>query len=215
MLRLGVLGSGSGTNLQAILDATEWGGLKVEVVCVLSDVEDAFILDRARNHGVATHFVDCSSSKSRLDGKAEQEAIALLKQHGAEAVALAGFMRIVKPALLHAFPGKIVNVHPSLLPSFPGLKACAQALEYGAKVTGCTIHFVDAGMDTGPIILQKSVPILPTDSQGILHDRVQEQEHIAYPEALQLLAANRLTVEGREVIIKPDPTTAVKPAPVG
>jgi len=209
MLRLGVLGSGSGTNLQAILNAIEWGGLKVEVVCVLSDVEDAFILERARNHEVSEYVVDCGPSRSKLEGAAEQRVLELLMEHNADAVALAGFMRIVKKPIIEAFPGRVLNIHPSLLPAFPGLNACKQALEYGARFSGCTVHFVDSGVDTGPIILQKSVPVLPQDTLQTLQERVHEQEHIAYPEALQLLAEDRLTIEGRLVRIKPAPETSV------
>ena len=140
MLRLGVLGSGSGTNLQAILNATEWGGLKVEVVCVMSDVEDAFILERARNHEVPAYAVDCGPSRSKLEGAAEQRVLDLLKEHKADAVALAGFMRIVKQGVIEAFPNKVVNIHPSLLPAFVGLNAQRQALEHGVKITGATVH---------------------------------------------------------------------------
>ena len=203
MLRVGVLGSGSGSNLQAILNATEWGGLKVKVTCVISDVAHAFILDRARNHGVPAYSVDCAPSRSKLEGQAEEQVLELLLQHDTHAVALAGFMRIVKQGLLNTFPNKVVNIHPSLLPAFPGLNACQQALDYGARVTGCTMHFVDSGMDTGPIILQKAVPILPHDTVQSLHNRIQEQEHIAYPEALQLLAEDALRIDGRRVRIEP------------
>ena len=122
-------------------------------------------------------------------------------EHGADAIALAGFMRMVKPGLLQAFPHRVVNIHPALLPAFPGLEAWSQAVAYGAKVSGCTVHFVDAGMDTGPIILQKPVPVFDTDTPQVLHARIQEQEHSAYPEALQLLSQGRLKIEGRVVKI--------------
>lgn len=199
-MKLGVLGSGSGSNLQSILDAISGQALPVQVVCVLSDVADAYILERARKAGIPAHHIDCAPYKTKLDGEAEQRAIRLLREHGADAVALAGFMRMVKPGLLQAWPHRVVNIHPSLLPSFPGLRAWEQALHYGARVTGCTVHFVDQGMDTGPIILQRTAPVLDGDTPESLHARIQVQEHIAYPEALRLLAAGRLKIEGRRVL---------------
>lgn len=200
IIKLGVLGSGSGSNLQSILDAIAGQALPVQVVCVLSDVADAYILERARKAGIPAHHIDCAPYKTKLDGEAEQRAIRLLRDHGADAVALAGFMRMVKPGLLQAWPHRVVNIHPSLLPSFPGLRAWEQALHYGARVTGCTVHFVDQGMDTGPIILQRTAPVLDGDTPESLHARIQVQEHIAYPEALRLLAAGRLKIEGRRVL---------------
>lgn len=199
-LKLGVLGSGHGTNLQSILDAQAGASLPVRVVCVLADVPDAYILERARRAGVPAFAVDCAPYRTKLDGAAEQRVIELLREHGASAVALAGFMRMVKPGLLAAFPNRVLNIHPSLLPAFPGLKAWEQALQYGARVTGCTVHFVDGGMDTGPIILQRAVPVLDGDTPTSLHARIQEQERIAYPEALRLLAEGRLRIEGRRVV---------------
>ena len=199
-LNLGVLGSGRGSNLQSILDAISAGTLSARVACVIADYEDAFILERARRAGVPAYFVDAAPFKTKLDGAAQERVIELLRQHGVDTVALAGFMRMVKPGLLQAFPQRVINIHPSLLPAFPGLRAWQQALDYGAKVTGCTVHFVDAGMDTGPIILQNTVPVLDDDSPETLHARIQEQEHLAYPEALRRLAANQLELEGRRVI---------------
>jgi phosphoribosylglycinamide formyltransferase-1 len=190
-MNIAVLGSGKGSNLQSILDAIREGRLKARVVRVLADVPDAFILERARKAGVPAEYIDCAPFRTKLDGEAEQRVIRQLMSDGADTIALAGFMRIVKKGLLDAFPQRIVNIHPSLLPEFPGLEAWRQALEGGAKVTGCTVHFVDSGMDTGPIILQKKVPVLDTDTPATLHARIQEQEHIAYPEALQLIAEGR------------------------
>ena len=201
MLNLGVLGSGKGSNLESLFAAIESGKLNARVACVLSDVADAFILERARRRGVPVFHIDCMPFKTKLDGATQARAIALLREHGADTIALAGFMRMVKPGLLSAFPNRVVNIHPALLPAFPGLNAWKQAVDYGAKVSGCTVHFVDAGMDTGPIIVQKSVPIFSDDTPQALHARIQEQEHVAYPEALQLLAAGRLRVEGRRVLI--------------
>ncbi len=198
-LLLGVLGSGQGSNLQSILDAIQAGILDARVVCVISDVPGARILSRARQAGIPAEHVDCAPFRTKLDGAAEQKVIEEMQRRGASAIALAGFMRMVKPGLLGAFPGRIINIHPSLLPAFPGLQAWKQAIDYGAKVSGCTVHFVDAGMDTGPIILQRPVPVLDQDTPDTLHARIQEQEYIAYPEALRLLAAGRIRVTGRRI----------------
>lgn len=201
MLNLGVLGSGRGSNLGALFDAIDAKRLEARVVCVLSDHADAFILERARRRGVPALHLDCAPFKTKLDGDAQARAIATLRDHGADTIALAGFMRMVKPGLLQAFPGRVINIHPALLPAFPGLAAWAQAVQYGAKISGCTVHFVDEGMDTGPVILQKAVPVFDTDTPESLHARIQEQEHTAYPEALQLLARGRLSIRGRVVHI--------------
>jgi phosphoribosylglycinamide formyltransferase-1 len=203
-LRLGVLGSGSGTNLQAILDAIAARALPARVVCVLSDVPDAYILERARKADVPAIYIDCAPYKTKLDGDAELRALEILRAHGADTIALAGFMRMVKGKLLRAFPWRVLNIHPSLLPAFPGLRAWEQALRYGVRVSGCTVHFVDEGMDTGPIILQRTVPVHDRDTPESLHARIQEQERIAYPEALKLLALGRLQVEGRRVLRRLD-----------
>lgn len=199
-LQLGVLGSGNGSNLQAILDVIAARKLEAKVACVISDVADAFILERAREAGVPAFHVDCGPSKSKLEKDAEQRAISILQQHGADTVALAGFMRIIKPDLLRAFPQRVLNIHPSLLPSFPGLRAWEQALNYGVRHSGCTVHFVDEGMDTGPIILQRTVLVHDRDTPDTLHKRIQSQEHIAYIEALRLLARGRIKIEGRRVL---------------
>ncbi len=189
MLNLAVFGSGSGSNYQAIADAVAAGGLDARIACVISDVEDAYILERARRAGHPALHLDCAPFKTKLDGDAEQRAVHLIKEHGGDFIALAGFMRIIKPGLLRAFAGRIVNIHPSLLPSFPGLHAGRQALEAGVSETGCTVHFVDEGIDTGPIIVQRNVPVLPDDTEETLMNRIHEQEHIAYPEALRKIAA--------------------------
>jgi len=188
MLNIAVFGSGSGSNYQAIAEAINEGRLDARIVCVLSDMEDAFILERARRLGHPAFFLDCAPFKTKLDGEAEARAIELIQSHGGDFIALAGFMRIVKPGLLNAFAGRIVNIHPSLLPNFPGLNAARQTLEAGATETGCTVHSVDAGIDTGPVIVQRKVPILPGDTKETLMNRIHEQEHLAYPEALQKIA---------------------------
>lgn len=189
--RIGILGSGNGSNCQAIIDAVERGALNARVACVLSDNPDAFILERARRHGLPAEFVSAEPFRTKLAGAAEQRYADVLRRHGADIVALAGFMRIVKSGMLSAFPGRIVNVHPSLLPAFPGLESWKQALRYGVKVTGCTVHIVDAGIDTGPILVQRAVPILPGDTPESLHARIQAAEHEAYPAALALLCGEQ------------------------
>ena len=198
-LRVAVLGSGKGSNCQAIIDAIENGAVNARLVCVISDVERAFILERAAKHGIPAQFVSAAPFKTKLDGEAEKLYIRTLREHGAEVIALAGFMRIVKEGLLSAFPQSILNIHPSLLPAFPGMESWKQALDYGVKVTGCTVHIVDECTDTGPIIIQRSVPVLDGDTPESLHARIQVEEHIAYPEALRLMAGGNLLVTGRTV----------------
>jgi len=189
MLNIAIFGSGSGSNYQAIAEAIVAGTLDARIACVISDAKDAYILERARKLSHPAIYLDCAPFKTKLDGEAEQRAIDLIKEHGGDFIALAGFMRIVKPGLLTAFAGRIINIHPSLLPNFPGLDAGKQALDAGAKETGCTVHFVDAGIDTGPIIVQRKVEILPDDTVKTLMNRIHAQEHIAYPEALCKIAA--------------------------
>ena len=200
-LKLGVLGSGSGSNMQSIVDAIDAGELDAEVAVVLADFPDAKILDRARRHGIPCEYLDCSPWKTKLEGPAEERCIEILKAAGVDVVVLAGFMRIVKPKLLAAFPNRVLNIHPALLPAFPGVHSWTQALDYGCKVAGVTVHFVDAGTDSGPIIVQKAVPVLEDDTPETLHARIQVQEHLAYPEALRIIASGNYTVEGRRVRI--------------
>jgi len=188
---LGILGSGSGSNMQAIFDAITAGTLAARIALVLSDNPDAFILERARRHGIATGLIDCHGFKTKFPAEAQQETAACLQAAGVELVCLAGFLRLVKQPLLGAFPKRIINIHPSLLPAFPGLESWQQALTAGVAETGCTVHLVDAGMDTGPILLQQAVPILPGDSAASLHARIQEAERRLYPAAIAKLAASR------------------------
>ena len=201
-LRLGVLGSGSGSNMQSIQDAIEAGTLDAEIVVVITDVPDAGILARAARHNLKGLWIDHAPFKTKLEGKAEDEVIRVLREHGVDTVVLAGYMRVVKPGLLNAFPQRVLNIHPALLPAFPGLHGWTQALDYGAKVAGCTVHFVDTGIDSGPIILQAAVPVLDDDTPETLHARIQVEEHKIYPEAIRLLAADRLEVRGRRVFVK-------------
>lgn len=200
MLSLAVLGSGSGTNFQSLADAIESGRLDAKIKCVISDVEDAYILERARKLGIPEFYVDCAPFKTKLAGEAEKHVLRILREHEVDFIALAGFMRIVKDELLNLFSERIVNIHPALLPAFPGLESWKQALEYGAKYSGCTVHFVDSGIDTGPIIEQSCVRVLGGDTPQSLHERIQEEEHKIYPEALQGIASGRISVQGRRVI---------------
>jgi phosphoribosylglycinamide formyltransferase-1 len=187
-MKLGILGSGSGSNMQAILDAVDAGELDAEIVMVLSDNPDGFILERARNRGIPAGVLDCRGLKTKFPDEEQARVARLLLDAGVDIVCLAGFMRLVKAPLLDAFPGRILNIHPALLPAFPGLHAWKQAIGAGAKESGCTVHYVDAGMDTGPVILQAKVPVLPDDTPESLHARIQIEEHRIYPEALRIVA---------------------------
>ena len=199
MLKLAIFGSGSGTNCQAIIDAIEAGTLDAEIKCVLSDVEDAFILERARKHGIPAIYFDCAPFKTKLDGEGEEKVLRILEEHDVDFIALAGFMRIVKDGLLNAYARRIINIHPSLLPSFPGLDSGKQAFDYGVKITGCTVHFVDAGIDTGAIINQKCIAIEDSDTLESMMEKLHAQEHIAYPEALQWIAGGRIAIKSASV----------------
>ena len=202
MIKIGVLGSGSGTNFAAIAEAINSKKINgAEISVVISDVENAKILDRAAAFGIKNKYIPTDDFKTKLDGKQEQNYIAALREANVDYVILAGFMRMIKNGLLEAFPHKIINIHPALLPAFPGLHSWKQALDYGAKFAGCTVHFVDAGMDTGPIIAQAVVPVKDDDTAETLHARIQEQEHIIFPEVIQFLADERVKIEGRKVRI--------------
>jgi len=183
-LRLGILGSGKGSNFRAILEAIQAGNLPAEVAIVISDVPGAGILKLAEDAGIPTLTLNESQYKTRLSPEVEDELIAALKKADITLVVLAGYMRMVKAPLLDAFPRRIINIHPSLLPKFPGLAAWRQALEAGEKVTGCTVHFVDEGMDTGEILARAEVPVLPDDTAETLHARIQVAEHHLYPEVI-------------------------------
>ena len=185
---LGILGSGSGSNMQAILDAIDTGTLDARIGLVLSDNPQAFILERARQRGIETGIIDCRGFRTKFPEEAQQETADRLKAAGVDLVCLAGFLRLVKRPLLDAFPQRILNIHPALLPAFPGLDAWKQALDAGVSETGATVHFVDEGMDTGPVILQERVPVLPGDTAESLHARIQIAEHRLYPEAIKRAA---------------------------
>jgi phosphoribosylglycinamide formyltransferase-1 len=203
VLRIGVLGSGSGTNCEAIMQACETGALPARVSVVISDVSDARILERARRRNIPAVFIGPSRFKTKLEPDLERKLVDTLRDAQVDLVVLAGYMRVVKDPLLQAYAGRIINIHPSLLPSFPGLRAWEQAVRHGVKVTGCTVHFVDPGVDTGPIILQEAVPVRAGDTPETAHERIQVVEHKLYPEAIRLIAEGRVTIRGRLVVIAP------------
>jgi phosphoribosylglycinamide formyltransferase-1 len=203
-LRLGVLASGRGSNLQAILDAIAREELNAEVVVVVSDREDAQALERARTAGVPAQVIPPGRFRTRLEEPAEAEMVRVLRAHEVELVVLAGFMRILHQTFLDAFAGAIINIHPALLPAFPGLDAQHQALECGVKIAGCTVHFVDpGGVDMGAIIGQRAVPVLDTDTRDDLADRILIEEHKLLVEVLGHFAAGRVRRDGRRVRLVP------------
>ena len=196
---LGVLISGSGTNLQAIIDAIERGELPAEIRVVVSNRGDAYGLTRAQQHSLPTSVIPHKDFPSRE--AFEAAIIKTLQECGVELVVLAGFMRLLSPFFIRAFPQRIMNIHPALLPAFPGLHAQRQALEWGARVSGATVHFVDEEMDHGPIIMQAAVPVYPDDTEESLSSRILVQEHRIYPYAIRLFVEGRLEVRGHSVIV--------------
>lgn len=199
-LKIGVLASGGGSNFQAILDAIGTGYIKgAEVVVVISDKEDAFALERARKAGIPAEYTNPKLLRRREDF--DNSVLLRLHAHGVQLVLLAGYMRIVSMVLVEAYENKMINIHPALLPSFPGLHVQKKAIDHGARFSGCTVHFVDGGMDTGPIIIQAVVPVLPDDDEAALAARILRQEHRIYPEAVRLFVEGRLKVVGRRVVV--------------
>ena len=198
--KLAVLVSGCGSNLQAIIDSIEENNLAAEISLILSNVPDAYALQRGKKHGLESVFLDPKYFSSRDDY--EKRMIELLKTKSIDLVCLAGFMRILGKKFIKAFPRKIINIHPSLLPAFPGLNVQKKSLEHGVKFSGCTVHFVNEEVDGGAIILQAVVPILDADDLQSLSDRILEQEHIIYPEAIRLIIENKLEFSGRRVVQK-------------
>jgi phosphoribosylglycinamide formyltransferase-1 len=198
-VKIGVLVSGRGSNLQAIIDNIEHGQLAAEIAVVISDQAGAYSLERARKHNIPSVHVSAKEYKGKRD---DYDALLVqeLQKRDVELVCLAGFMRIITPTLLRAFPDRVLNIHPALLPSFPGLHVQRAAIEHGAKFSGCTVHFVDEGMDTGPIIIQAVVPVLDNDTEDSLSARILLQEHKIYSRAIQLFAEGKLTVQGRRVL---------------
>ena len=200
LMNLGVLISGRGSNLQAIIDAAEKGEIHSQVAVVISNDPEAYGLERAKKHNIPAVVIDNRKFKDK--NTYELEIIKVLEQHNVDLVCLAGYMRIVGPVLLERYQGKMINIHPSLLPAFPGLHAQKQALDHGVLITGCTVHFVDTGCDTGPIIIQSAVPIHENDDEETLSERILQQEHIIYPQAIRLIADGKLKIEGRKVKLK-------------
>jgi phosphoribosylglycinamide formyltransferase-1 len=195
------LGSGAGSNFVAIADACASGAIPAEVAVVLTDVANAGIIARAEERHLPVRFIEPGKFRTKLDEAAERAFIEALQAAKVDLVALAGFMRVLKGDFLRAFEGRIVNIHPSLLPSFPGLHAWKQALDHGVKFTGCTVHFVDAGVDSGPIIGQQTVPVLDDDTPESLHQRIHAAEHELYPKCVAALARGELLTRGRRVVV--------------
>jgi phosphoribosylglycinamide formyltransferase-1 len=199
-LSLGVLVSGNGTNLQSIIDHSRDGKIDAKVEVVISDRKDAFALRRAERAGIPAFLVERKAFSSREEF--EEKIISILKEYNVDLICLAGFLRILSPRFINEFKWRIMNIHPALLPSFPGMDAQKQAIEYGVKVSGCTVHFVDEGTDTGPIIVQTPVPVMESDTPDTLASRIMQEEVKAFPRAIQLFAEGRLEIKGRRVIIK-------------
>jgi phosphoribosylglycinamide formyltransferase-1 len=211
-----VLASGRGSNLQAIIDAIEAGQVQAQIVAVISNKKDAVALERARKHGIKDLVVDPKPFAGRPDSREayDRSLLEVLQQHNVELVLLAGYMKIVTAVLVNAYANRMMNIHPSLLPSFPGLDVQKKAIDWGCKLAGCTVHFVTEGVDEGPIIIQAAVPILDDDTPDTLAARILAQEHKIYPRAVQLFAEGRLRVDGRRVLIdaaKPDGEAIISP----
>lgn len=203
LLRLAVLLSGRGSNLQAIIDAIEQGTLSAEIAVVLSNKQDAVGLERARKHGLKAVWLDSKPFAGRPDSREayDRAVLEVLQKYEVDLVLLAGYMKIVTAVLVKAYENRMMNIHPSLLPSFPGLDVQKKAIDHGCKISGCTVHFVTEGVDEGPIIIQAAVPILEGDRPDTLAARILEQEHRIYPRAIQLYAEGKLRVEGRCVVV--------------
>ncbi len=199
--RIGVLVSGSGTNLQAIIDRIEAGELPAAIACVISNNPDAYALKRAARHAIPAVIHEKGGYANRREYDAA--TVDILQKHSVNLVVLAGFMRILTDVMVNAFPNAIMNIHPALLPAFPGLHAQRQALDYGVRYSGCTVHFVDCGTDTGPVILQSVVAVEQDDTEETLSARIQKEEHRTFPAAIKLFSEGRIRVEGRHVRILP------------
>jgi len=215
-LRVAVLASGRGSNLQALIDAIEAGQVQARIVAVISNKKEAVALERARKHGLKDLFVDPKPFAGRPDSREayDRSLLEVLQQHEVELVLLAGYMKIVTAVLVNAYANRMMNIHPSLLPSFPGLDVQKKAIDWGCKLAGCTVHFVTEGVDEGPIIIQAAVPILDADTPETLAARILVQEHKIYPRAVQLFAEGRLRVDGRRVFIdsaKPEREAIISP----
>ncbi len=205
---IGVLVSGSGSNLQSIIDHIEAGTLDAEIKIVISNNANAFALERCRKHRICTAVVDHCQFDSRESY--DRQTIAVLESSGVELVVMAGFMRILSPEFFRVFPQRIMNIHPALLPAFPGTHVQEKAVEYGVKFAGCTVHFADGGVDTGPIIIQSVVPVYEDDTSDTLAVRILKEEHRIYPQAIQYYAEGRIEIQGRKVLIKDTPRLTEK-----
>jgi phosphoribosylglycinamide formyltransferase-1 len=199
-MRVGVLVSGRGSNLQALINAYNEGKIKGEIALVISDNPQAYAIERCKRHGIEYAVVERREFKSKLEF--ERRMVELLKEKGVELVVLAGFMRVLSGEFLKVFPMRVINIHPSLIPAFQGLHAQRQALEYGVKLTGCTVHFVSEELDNGPVIIQACVPVLPQDTEESLSQRILELEHKILPQAVKWLSEGRVEVEGRRIVVK-------------
>ena len=200
MINIGVLASGRGTNLQAIIEAVKEGKIEGRISIVISDNHDAFALKRAKQNNIETEYINFKSFKNREDY--DKEIMECLKEKDIDLVVLAGYMRILSSYFIKMYKNRIMNIHPALLPSFPGLHAQRQAVEYGVKISGCTVHFVNEGVDSGPVILQKAVEVKDKDTEESLTERILKEEHQIYPRAIQLFCQGRLIIKGRRVFIK-------------
>jgi len=200
MINIGVLASGRGTNLQAIIEAIKEGKIEGRISIVISDNRDAFALKRVEQHNIETRYINFKEFKTREDY--DKKIMECLKEKDVDLVVLAGYMRILSPYFIRTYKNKIINIHPALLPSFPGLHAQRQAVEYGVKISGCTVHFVNEGVDSGPVILQKAVEVKDNDTEESLAERILKEEHQIYPRAIQLFCQGRLIIKDRKVFIK-------------
>lgn len=200
MINLGVLVSGTGTNLQAIIDSIEAKRLDAKIKIVISNNPDAYAIERGKKHHIPTFIVQDSHFPSREES--DKHLVEILKSHSVDIVILAGFMRLLTSAFIKAFPMKILNIHPALLPALPGLHVQKKAVECGVKFSGCTVHIVDEGVDTGPIVIQAVVPVYDDDTEKTLAERILKEEHRIYPQAIQFFSENRVEIKGRKVIIK-------------
>lgn len=200
LMALAVLVSGNGSNLQAIINKTESGEIKARIACVVSNTPDAFALQRASTHGIPAIVHENGKFANRREY--DTALVEILKLHAVDLVVLAGYMRILTEVMVDAFPNAIINIHPALLPAFPGLNAQRQALDYGVRVSGCTVHLVDHGTDTGPVILQAVVPVMPDDTVEQLSARILKEEHRILPEAVSLFVERKVFVQGRRVLIR-------------
>ncbi|HOO90965.1 MAG TPA: phosphoribosylglycinamide formyltransferase [Syntrophales bacterium] len=200
MIRIGVLVSGSGSNLQSIMDACERGDIDGEVAIVISNIDGVFALTRAEKKSIPTRVIRHTQYSDRKSF--DEQIKKTLDEYRVDLVALAGFMRVLTPEFLESFPGRVINIHPALLPSFPGLGVRQKAIDHGVRFSGCTVHFVDAGVDTGPIIIQAVVPVYPDDTEEELKERILKLEHRIYPKAIQLFSQGALKIVGRKVFVR-------------